>query len=165
MGTHYPTPRMETLSERKLVGKRRTMNLVENQTAVLWGSFMPRRKEIANNLSADLISMLLYPPMYFEAFDPACEFEKWAAVEVSDLDQVPADMEGFVLRGGLYAVFDYKGSSSDLRIFQYIFETWLPASAYALDDRPHFQVLGERYKNDDVNSEEEIWIPVKERQV
>jgi AraC family transcriptional regulator len=37
----------------------------------------------------------------------------------------------------------------------------LPNSAYALDDRAHFEVLGEKYKNNDPSSEEEIWIPIK----
>jgi len=32
-----------------------------------------------------------------------------------------------------------------------------------LDNRPHFEVLGEKYKNGDPESEEEIWIPVKEK--
>jgi predicted transcriptional regulator YdeE len=43
---------------------------------------------------------------------------------------VPNDMETFTLTGGLYAVFDYKGLSTDNSIFQYIFETWLPSSEY-----------------------------------
>lgn len=46
-------------------------------------------------------------------------------------------------------------------IFQYIFGTWLPASGYYLDNRPHFEILGHKYKNNDPDSEEEIWIPVK----
>jgi AraC family transcriptional regulator len=29
-----------------------------------------------------------------------------------------------------------------------------------LDDRPHFEVLGEKYKNNDPTSEKEIWIPI-----
>lgn len=40
-------------------------------------------------------------------------------------------------------------------------KTWLPASDYNLDNRPHFEVLGEKYKNNDPTSEEEIWIPIK----
>ena len=76
-------------------------------------------------------------------------------------DSVPDEMESFTLSEGLYAVFDYKGSSSDNSIFQYIFMTWLPNSAYQVDNRPHFEVLGEKYKNNDPNSEEEIWIPIK----
>jgi AraC family transcriptional regulator len=47
------------------------------------------------------------------------------------------------------------------KTFQYIFGTWLPNSEYVLDNRPHFEILGEKYKNDDPTSEEEIWIPIK----
>ena len=59
-------------------------------------------------------------------------------------------------------IFDHKGSSSDHSIFEYIFSKWLPASKYEVDDRPHFEVLGLNYKNNDPESEEEIWIPIKE---
>jgi AraC family transcriptional regulator len=137
------------------------MSLVNNKTGELWKSFAPRRKEITNNLSHDLISMAVYKPSYFARFNPANEFEKWAAVEVSGFENVPEEMETFTLPGGLYAVFDYKGSSSDPSIFQYIFGTWLPNSMYTLDNRPHFEVLGAKYKNNDPTSEEEIWIPIK----
>lgn len=156
-------PRIETLSEKKLIGKHLTMSLADNKTGELWRSFLPRRKEITNNLSADLISMSIYAPTYFIGFNPANEFEKWAAIEVSGLENVPDEMKTFILKGGLYAVFDYKGSSNDSSIFQYIFSTWLPNSKYLLDNRPHFEVLGEKYKNADPNSEEEIWIPIKEK--
>lgn len=70
-------------------------------------------------------------------------------------------MESFVLDGGLYAVFPYKGFSTDNSIFLYIFGTWLPNSGYTLDNRPQFEVLGKKYRNNDSNSEEEIWIPIK----
>ena len=70
-------------------------------------------------------------------------------------------METFDLVEGLYAIFDYKGLNNNPLIFNYIFEEWLPHSIYELDDRPHFEVLGENYKNNDPNSEEEIWIPIK----
>ncbi len=98
---------------------------------------------------------------YFENFNPHAEFEKWAVVEVVDFNHVPEGMETKVLPAGLYAVFHYKGSSNDGSVFQYIFGVWLPASQYALDSRPHFEVLGEKYKNGDPDSEEEIWIPIK----
>ena len=70
-------------------------------------------------------------------------------------------LETFVLPEGQYAVFQYKGLSSDNSIFQYIFGTWLPGSDYVLDDRPHFEVLGDKYKNNDPASEEEIWVPIQ----
>lgn len=135
------------------------MSFADNKTGLLWQRFMPRRKEIANSLSADLISMQIYPPGF--DFNPQSNFEKWAAIEVSDFGSVPEQMETFVLPGGLYAMFAYTGSSTDTRIFQYIFMEWLPQSGYRLDNRPHFEVLGEKYKNASPDSEEEIWIPVK----
>jgi len=154
-------PQIETIDEKKLVGNRLTMSLANNRTGELWQIFMPRRREIINNISADLISMLVYKPTYFADFKPDNTFEKWAAAEVSNYENVPAGMETFTLAGGLYAVFHYKGSSNDPGIFQYIFGTWLPGSDYVLDDRPHFEVLGDKYKNNDPDSEEEIWIPIK----
>jgi AraC family transcriptional regulator len=159
------TPGIKTLVEKKLIGKRLLMSLADNKTAELWKSFMPRRREISNNLTDDLISMQIYQPGHFINFKPTNPFEKWAALEVRDFDTIPGDMETFILPGGLYAVFDYKGSSTDPSIFQYIFSTWLPNSAYLLDNRPHFEVLGEKYKNNDPTSEEEIWIPIKPREV
>ncbi|QQS30542.1 MAG: GyrI-like domain-containing protein [Sphingobacteriales bacterium] len=154
-------PRIETTNEKKLVGNRLTMSFVNHKAGELWKKFMPRRKDIKNNLSNDLISMAVYKPAHFTNFKPANEFERWATVEVSDFDHVPFGMETFVLPSGLYAVFDYKGLSTDHSIFQYILGTWLPGSGFELDDRPHFEVLGEKYKNNDPTSEEEIWIPIK----
>ncbi len=156
-------PRIEILKEKKLVGKRLKMSLNDNKTGELWKSFMPQKNEIQNMLSDDFISMQIYKPDYFSNFNPMNEFEKWATMEVADFENVPSNIETYVLPGGLYAVFDYKGLSSDTRIFQYIFNTWLPNSEFELDDRPHFEVLGKKYKNNDPDSEEEIWIPIKNK--
>jgi len=154
-------PRIENLTEKSLVGIRLTMSLVDNKTGELWRNFMSRRKEITNNKTNDLISMQVYNSTHFSDFNPTNEFEKWATLEVTDFDSVPKDMTTFILTAGLYAVFHFKGSSMDNSVFQYIFGTWIPNSNYLLDDRPHFEVLGEKYKNADPNSEEELWIPIR----
>ena len=155
------TPKIEMSSEKKLVGKRLSMSFADYRISELWRAFSPRRKEIANSLSSDLISLAVYKPNHFADFNQTNEFERWAAVEVANFDNVPADMETFVLTGGLYSVFEYKGLNTDNSIFQYILESWLPNSEYGLDNRPHFEVLGDKYKNNDPASEEEIWIPIK----
>ena len=155
------TPRIEKLNEKKLIGKRLTMSLADNRTGELWRSFMPRRSEIKNNLTNDLISLQVYNSTHFADFKPTNQMEKWATVEVTDFDAVPSDLETFILIGGLYAVFDYKGLSTDDSIFRYIFGVWLPKSEYDLDDRPHFEVLSDKYKHNDPESEEEIWIPIR----
>jgi len=95
-------PRIEYLKEKKLAGKRLKMSLTHNRTGELWKSFMPRRAEITNNLTSDLISMQVYKPDHFADFSPANEFEKWSTVEVTDFENIPGDLETFTLTGGLY---------------------------------------------------------------
>jgi AraC family transcriptional regulator len=159
------TPRIEILEEKKLVGKRLKMSFSKYNIGELWKSFMPRRKEILNNLTSELISMVVYNPNHFEDFKPTNEFERWATIEVRDFENVPIEMETFVLPSGKYAVFSHKGDVSEFqKTSQNIYNIWLPNSEYILDNRPHFEVLGDKYKNDHPNSEEEIWIPIKTKQ-
>lgn len=156
-------PRIEKLKEKKLIGFNVKMSLTNNKTGQLWGRFGPKIKEIKNRVNEDKISMQIYEPSYYQEFSPNKEFEKWATVEVENFNNIPDEMKSFTLKEGLYAVFNYKGSSSDNSIFQHIFWKWLPNSPYQVDDRPHFEVLGKEYKNNDPNSEEEIWIPIIEK--
>ena len=157
-----PEPRFVQLPEKKLIGTCLNMSHANNRTAQLWQGFMPRRREISNAVNTDLISMQVYPANFdFARFNPLLEFEKWATVEVTDFDVIPPQMESFILSGGLYAVFLHRGSSTDTRTFQYIFGEWLPKSEYMIDQRPHFELLGEKYKNNHPDSEEEIWVPVR----
>jgi len=158
-------PRIEILQEKKLVGKRIVMSLSTDKTVDLWRSFMPMRKEIKNIIGNELYSMQVYSQTYFNDFNPNTEFEKWACMEVTDFDSIPNEMESFTLKGGLYAVFLHKGTASEgQKTFQYIFETWLPNSVYVLDNRPHFEILGAKYKNEDTDSEEELSIPIKHKE-
>lgn len=156
-------PEFRILPTKKLIGKKLEMSYVNNRTGELWRSFMPRRKEITNNIGTELYSMQIYDGMFdFQNFNPNDNFTKWAAIEVTDFEQIPENMESYTLKGGLYAVFTHRGSSLDFqRTFQYIFGVWLPNSDYRIDDREHFELLGEKYKNESPDSEEEVWIPIK----
>lgn len=155
------THRTAYLKETRLAGLAVRLSLDQNTTAALWQRFMPRLGEIEGRLNDDLLSLSIYPPHYFRDFDFATFFEKIAAVEINPSVSLPEAMSEIILPAGLYVVFDYRGSSNDNNIFQYIFAHWLPTSVYEIDDRPHFEVLGANYKNDDPESEEEIWIPVR----
>lgn len=159
-------PRIETIAEKKLVGKRIRMTLSDNKTFELWSGFMPWRKEIRNSITPDLFSMQIYDKTFdFRNFNTDAEFEKWAAMEVTDFDTVPEGMESFTLPAGIYAVFIHRGAASrGPETFRYIFGSWLPDSEFVLDDRPHFERLGEKYKHEDSSSEEEIWIPVRPKE-
>lgn len=156
--------RTEIIFEKRLIGNRVKTSFSDDKTRKLWQNFMPRRKDILNRLSADLISLQIYYESFgICEFNPTIEFEKWALTEVSDFTEVPKNMESFILTEGLYAVFLHKNAINTAEdTFKYIFKIWIPNSEYHLDNkRPHFEVLGEQYKNNDITSEEEIWIPIK----
>ena len=61
-------PRIETLEEKKLIGYKIKMSLADNKTGELWSTFMPRRKEIKNNITNDLYSIQVYEQTYFIKF-------------------------------------------------------------------------------------------------
>lgn len=154
-------PRIEFTNGKKLIGQRMQMSFARYTAADLWREFMPRLKEIENRTNSELISMVIYPENHFADFKPTNLFERWAATEVDSFDAIPSGMETFLIPAGWYAVFDYKGMASDPAVFEYIFKSWLPASDFKLDNRPHFEVLDHRYRNNDASSEEQIWIPIK----
>lgn len=153
--------KIKILPEKKLIGKHIVMSFLENKTFQLWSSFMPRRKEIKNVINANLYSLEVFPIAHFNNFDPGNTFQKWAAVEVSDFDEIPREMAPLLIPEGLYAVFVHKGPQSEgHKTYHSIFVEWLPNSEYMVDERPHFAIMDERYKKDDPDSEEEIWIPI-----
>jgi len=141
-----------------LAGRSLTMSYAADRTPQLWQSFMPLRKNIHQALGADLYSLQVYPPHFFDSFNPMMEFEKWALIAVTHGNELPEHITPFELPGGWYAMFHHKGM--DKSIFNEIYSSWLPTSGYELDHRPHFEVLGPKYKQGSEDSEEEIWIPI-----
>ncbi len=158
-------PRITKLNSKLLVGKRLRMSIANDRTVELWQSFMPRRNEISQKASNFLYSVQVFDSEnYFSQFSPEAEFDKWAAVEVSGIDDIPAEIETLEIPEGNYAVFNYKGpASAALPFFQYIFQEWIPKSEYAVDNRPHFALMGEKYRGNNPDSEEEIWVPVRRK--
>ncbi len=155
--------RIETLPAKLLVGKSVRISLSNNKTSNLWKDFMTHKSLVENGVGTDLYSVQIYDnQVYFEKFNPNTEFTKWAAIEVENHENIPFGFDSFILKSGLYAIFLHKGPSSDFpKTIQFIFGEWLPNSEYILDSRPHFEVLGANYKNNDPSSEEEIWIPIR----
>jgi AraC family transcriptional regulator len=159
------TPKIETISPKILVGVQRRMSLSKHEIPWLWKSFMPRRKEVQHVKNDDLYSVEVYDDLnYFDQFNPSLEFEKWAAVEVTTAEEIPDEMNSMIIPEGMYAIFSYNGPDQEaFSFYAAIFTEWLPSSKYSLDNRPHFAVMGEKYKKGDPSSEEEIFIPIKFR--
>ncbi len=155
-------PKIEDLSKKKLVGLNSKMSFDYAKIIQLWKRFMPRKKEILNVSTTEVIAMQVYENANFNIDKQHTEFVMWAVTEVTDFNGIPKGMESFTLSNGLYAVFLLKGTDAE-SLFQYIFKVWLPNSDYSLDDRPHFQVMGHNYKNNDPNSEENMYVPIKKK--
>lgn len=156
-------PTIKTFPTTKFIGKNLIFTYADYRAFELWSSFMPRRKEIQNAIGMELYNIQINPENF--DFSPNTPFTKWAAVAVSSFNFIPEGMETVEIPEGLYAVFNYKGDQSGAAsFFNSIYTKWLPSSNYELDNRPQFEILGAKYKNNDPNSEEEIWIPVKQKQ-
>jgi AraC family transcriptional regulator len=158
-------PTIKHLEETKVIGSKLKMSFANDKTMVLWQTFMQRRKEIKNNVGTELYSIGVYEDTgFFKSFNPMKEFDKWAAIKVSDLDILPENMMKLIIPAGEYAVFRYKGKPSEAQAtYQFIYGEWIANSEYVLDDRPHFALMGENYKGEHPDSEEDLWIPIKRK--
>lgn len=146
---------------KQVVGLTGIMSYANYQPQLLWQYFMPRRNEIKNYEGEALYSIQALSSDFFSPFIPTREFQKWAARPVTEVESIPEGMVSLYIEPGMYAVFVYKGDGSDApAFFQNIFEHELPSRNLKLDDRLHFEILGNKYQRNDVNSEEEVWIPV-----
>lgn len=157
--------RIEILPEKKLIGRSIQTSFAANRTTELWKSFMPIIKQLDLPVQPFLYSVEIYNDRsFFNNFDPSKTFEKWAAVEADVWSDPSDDLQTLILPTGLYAVFIHKGPASEgFNTYEFIFKNWLPQSGYILDNRPHFAWMGEKYKNNEPDSEEEIWIPVSQK--
>ena len=151
-------PRIIEFKGSLLCGKSKSMDLQTFSPSAVWNQFMPRLSDITNRLNNDLISLRAFE--YIPHFGPTSnpKFTYWGGAET----EVKIDgFEHIYIPSGTYAVFHYKGLSSDSTIWKYIYGEWLPNSKWELDDRPHFERLGHAYNNGDPNSEEDIYIPLR----
>lgn len=149
-------PKILTLQEKKLVGMQSQMLVHQHDEIIkLWKKFMPRKHEIKNVLNQEFIALQNYT--HFGDFSKP--YNVWASVEVSEFIELPDEMEGFTIPEGTYAVFLHKGMDAG-KTYHRIMTEWLPNSGYIIDDRPHFQIMGEKYKNGSPDSEEDFYVPV-----
>lgn len=139
------------LSEMMIVGLSTDSNSDLDMINNLWQSFGPLVGLIKNRPSKDFISMTIGNKV-------------WAAVEVSDFENIPSKLEQYTIKEGLFVATMHKGPASTFNKTQmYILNQWLPESKFTLDSREHFEILPENYNPVDPNATEEVWIPIKEK--
>lgn len=159
-------PEIILMPAKKILGKNMAMSLAENKTSELWRSFMIRRNEVYGRVGEEYYSINVYAPDFdMNHMNMETNFIKWAGVEVSNAELIPEEMELFEIPEGLYAVFLHKGGMEAFGATMYhIFAEWLPSSEYVWENRPQFEVLGKKYKNNSDDSEEEVWIPIRRKE-
>ena len=147
---------------KKIAGIRRTATFETNNMVIreIWPAFMKCKNQIKNQVSSWLFSIQIFDNSFP---DEKTKFEKWAAVEVNDFESVPENFDTLEIQGGLYAVFIHKGTAS-MSTNNFIFNEWLPNSKYIFDNREQFEIMPPNYHPDDPEAEEEIWIPIKEKE-
>ncbi len=153
--------RTEIFPRTFLAGNSLQMSFAQNRTFELWSGFMPNRKKLDNIRESKLFNIQVFPDD-FDFFNATKEFSRWAAVEVNPKAEIPEGFQSVEIPEGKYAVFLHVGAAQTAHVtLGYIFNQWLPNSGFELDRRPHFEIMGEKYKNNDPNSEEEIYIPIR----
>lgn len=157
-------PKIVEIEKKKFIGTSVLTSLANNKIPQLWGEFMPRIEEIANNSNTGCYEIHPFDSDFkMENFTEDMEFEKWAVVEVNEIDNVPEKLESLIIEGGKYAVFEHKGAMSNIQMsFDYAYGTWLPNSEYDIDKRADFERYGDQYfGSEHPESITELWIPVK----
>ena len=77
-------------------------------------------------------------------------------------------MVGKDIQSQQYAVFTHIVKTPDIgkeikTTLQYIWATWLPGSKYEYTGSPDFELYDERFKDDKMSGEFDIYIPIKEK--
>lgn len=139
------------------------MSLAKDKTSDLWRSFIPLKQQIQNRIGEGFVSMQVYDKgTTFYNFTENTEFDRWAAAEVGVFGEKTEGLEPYIVEGGLYAVFTYRGTAFESSgFYKYIYEEWMPASIYEADAREHFELLPPGYRPDDPNAEEKVFVPVR----
>lgn len=159
----FSPSRIENIEAIHLIGTHVRMSLEEDQTRSLWERLMPTLRKAAYSWEYPRYSVQVYDGLLDpRTFTLQTSFTRWAAVKAIPGVPIPEGLDTITLPSGDYAVFIHRGRPEDFpRTAQFIYGSWLPASPYKLDDRPHFECLGKGYDPADPEAEEEIWIPVK----
>lgn len=160
----FMEPTLVTARQRTLLGMRLRTTLANHTGGIVWRDFRSRIDEISTRIGTDWYAVQDYPRSFgSDGFTIHTPFSTWATVEVSeDTDIIPPEMEVRMLAGGLYAVFEHRGSPDEFpQLAHRMYHQWLPRSGFLLDSsRSHFEVLPHDYHPLLPTANEAVWIPL-----
>lgn len=155
-----------TTKKIQLAGISIETSIMEKRTRDIWKQFRTLQKDIPNQITDKSYSVEVYPAgVDMKFLNEKTRFEKWAAVAVSSTEDLPDGVKSLTINESLYANFLHRGTLDTFpETMHEFYSIWLPESEYEIDDRPHFEVMDERYKGPaDPSSIEEIYVPVKKK--
>ena len=152
-------PKIITKDAFMVIGMRYYGDNQKGEIKQLWDEFLPREESIKNRIHPAIGYGVCYP---VEDPDSATAFEYLAAVEVSNLDEIPERMMGRTIPAQKYAVFSHRGSVDTItETYQAIYTLWQPKSGCELIKAPDFEYYDERFNPvNPETSELDIYIPV-----
>jgi AraC family transcriptional regulator len=144
------------MPEFRVIGKQITTSMQNNTIPQLWGEYWsdpsrPMQFEVAVGLC------------FCEDEDCAEDtFQYMAGVVVKDGRPVPQGMIERIVPAARYAVFTHKGPLSLYgETVQKLYSEWLPNSGLELAPGDHIEWYDCRFKDEDPESEIDIYMPVK----
>lgn len=155
-------PKIIEIETKKFIGMSVITSFANDNSSELISKFLPVQHEIENRKTENLFFIQKYESYFWYLEDKLKRiFEKWLAIEVENFEKTPPNMRTFLLQGGKYAVFIHKGTTVNFhKTINFIFEEWIPESDWQIDNRPHLELLGEKYSPYSKDSEQEIWVPI-----
>lgn len=72
-----------------------SFDTINMETGNLARQFMPKRHEVSSRIGTNIFSIQNYDDFNFKAFTLQRTFEKWVAIEVEAIDNMPESMEAF----------------------------------------------------------------------
>lgn len=120
-------------------------NNIGQELPPLWGAFLARLAEIPNTVAGEC-----YGVVRQERADSE-RLEYHAAIAVTDIASLPANMVSLTVPAGTYARFEHRGAAhrgAAQRVdhtVSYAYATWLPQSSRRHTYAPDLEIYGARY--------------------
>lgn len=157
------TPEIVTQERMQLVGVKTEFYSVDSEKnnmadklPLLWDEFVPRMEEIQHKVSG-----LAYGVIQ-QTKEKTDLLEYYAAVEVSDINDLPEGMVSVEIPTSTYAKFTHKGNVASINnTVNYVYSSWLMQSDKRHTYGADLEIYGEEYIPDSDDSVVYYSIPIK----
>ena len=157
------TPEIVTQKRMQLVGVKTEFYSVDSEKnnmadklPLLWDEFVPRMEEIQHKVSG-----LAYGVIQ-QTKEKTDLLEYYAAVEVSDINDLPEGMVSVEIPVSTYAKFTHKGNVASINnTVNYVYSSWLMQSDKRHTYGADLEIYGEEYIPDSDDSVVYYSIPIK----